>query len=150
MTIFFNTRGEKYTEFRTTSEHSIELDGERWRSVEHYVQAQRFNCPKLKAQVRDADYAFEGKTLAREQPEALRGDWNDVRYDMMEKAVQAKFKRHSSLAAKLRATGKAEIIEASACSHYWGVGADGTGQNKLGKILMKVRRQLQEQPAYSI
>lgn len=144
MAIFFNTRGEKYREFRNTSAHGFMLDGEHWQSAEHYVQAQRFDCDKAKAEVREAPYAFTAKAIARERPEALRSDWNQVRDSVMEKAVRCKFSSDPALGGALAATGNDEIIEASALSHYWGAGADGTGLNKLGRILMKVRKELQE------
>ena len=144
MAIFFNTRGDKYSEFRNTSEHSFTLDGEQWQSAEHYVQAQRFKCEEAKAEVRKAPYAFVAKAIARARPEALRSDWHTVRDSVMEKAVRSKFASHPELGERLAQTGADEIIEASALSHYWGAGADGRGLNKLGKIMMKVRTELQE------
>jgi N-glycosidase YbiA len=142
MAIFFNTRGEQHGDFKNTSAHAFTLEGEIWQSAEHYVQAQRFCCDKAKARVRDSDYAFVGKAIARERPEALRADWEKVRDGVMEKAVRSKFASHPSLCAKLCATGDAEIIEASALSKHWGAGADGTGKNMLGRILMKIRSDL--------
>jgi len=148
MTIFFNTRGAKYKEFNNTSAHGIEVDGAHWRSVEHYVQAQRFLCKETQEIIRKSDYAFAAKVLARTNPDALRDDWEEVRDAFMEKAVRAKFQTHPQLCKTLCATGGEEIIEASAIGTYWGVSATGTGQNKLGKILMKVRSELQTiQPA---
>ena len=144
MAIFFNTRGEQHRDFRNTSEHSFTLDGELWQSAEHYVQAQRFSCDKAKAEVRDSAYAFSAKTLARERPDSLREDWHTVRDEVMEKAVRTKFASHPSLSDKLCATGDAEIIEASPMSHHWGAGADGTGKNMLGRILMKIREDLRD------
>jgi N-glycosidase YbiA len=40
------------------------------------------------------------------------------------------------------ATGDEEIVENAPEDYYWGCGADGSGQNKLGQILMRVRREL--------
>ena len=36
-------------------------------------------------------------------------------------------------------TGTRELVEHTANDSYWGDGGDGTGQNKLGKLLMQVR-----------
>jgi len=144
MAIFFNGRGEENREFKNSSPHSITLDGEHWHSAEHYVQAQRFKCSEIQAQVRESAYPFSAKTIARERPETLREDWYEIRDTVVEKAVRSKFQAHPELSKKLCATGEAEIIEASAMSHHWGAGADGTGKNTLGRILMKIRRDLQE------
>jgi len=144
MAIFFNTRGEQHREFRNTSEHSFILEGNYWKTAEHYVQAQRFQCDEAKELVRDSEYAFAAKSIARERPDALRDDWHTVRDSVMEKAVRTKFAAHPKLGEKLKATGDAEIIEASPFNHYWGAGADGKGKNILGRILMKIRTELQE------
>ena len=144
MAIFFNTRTETHPELRNTSAHSIVVAGEQWPSVEHYVLAQQFDCKNLRAEVREALYAFEAKALARRHPDALRSDWERVRDDVMETAIREKFKQHPSLGAKLAKTGAQELIEASACSNYWGAGANGRGKNMLGRILMKVRGELKK------
>jgi hypothetical protein len=39
-------------------------------------------------------------------------------------------------------TGHEELIEDSPIDFGWGCGADGSGQNKLGQILMRIRREL--------
>ena len=36
-------------------------------------------------------------------------------------------------------TGTSKLAESSPKDYYWGVGADGTGKNMLGIILMEVR-----------
>ncbi len=61
----------------------------------------------------------------------------------MFKAVRAKFTQHPDLRARLLATGNAELVEHTKNDAYWGDGGDGTGENMLGKILMKVREELQ-------
>ncbi|MFC3051605.1 NADAR family protein [Kordiimonas pumila] len=145
MAIFFNTRGEHHSEFKNSSAHGIKLDGVYWRSVAHYVEAQRFSCPEVQEKVRKSPYAFAARSIARAVPDALRDDWFDVRDRVMEKAVRAKFEAHAELRAALCATGKAEIIDGSVLGTYWGAGAGGTGQNKLGKIMMKIRDELSDE-----
>ncbi len=36
-------------------------------------------------------------------------------------------------------TGDLTLIEDSKTDYYWGIGAHGTGKNKLGETLVKVR-----------
>ena len=60
----------------------------------------------------------------------------------MLRAVRAKFAQHVDLAALLLATGDALIVERARRDSYWGAGADGSGANKLGQILMIVRAEL--------
>ncbi len=42
----------------------------------------------------------------------------------------------------LLATGDEDIIESAPTDTYWGVGRDGTGLNKLGKIIARIREEL--------
>ncbi len=50
-----------------------------------------------------------------------------------------KFQTHRDIRDILLSTGNAEIVENSPIDFYWGCGADGSGKNMLGKILMEVR-----------
>ena len=75
----------------------------------------------------------------------LRPDWEAVRVPIMEEIVRAKFSDHEDLKALLLATGDALIEEGNTWHDtFWGVDAkSGRGQNHLGKILMKIREELQ-------
>lgn len=72
----------------------------------------------------------------------LRNDWEDVKDEVMYRVVLAKFSQHPTLAQQLYDTRDAELIEGNDWNDtYWGV-CNGVGENKLGKILMKVRSDL--------
>ncbi len=59
----------------------------------------------------------------------------------MEQVQIAKYQQHPDLAEKLVSTGDAELIYNNECGDtYWGV-FNGKGENNLGKVLMKVRKQ---------
>ena len=68
----------------------------------------------------------------------------------MEEIVRDKFFRHKDLAEKLLETGDAELVEGNTWKDiYWGVDLKSNyGQNKLGKILMKIRSELQGEKDY--
>ncbi|MBQ3859590.1 MAG: DUF1768 domain-containing protein [Clostridia bacterium] len=73
----------------------------------------------------------------------LRSDWEFVKLGIMEKIVRAKFGEHPELAAQLVATGDLPIMEGNSWHDtFWGVDAStGRGENHLGRILMKVRKE---------
>ncbi len=72
----------------------------------------------------------------------LRSDWEEVKDQVMYQIVFNKFSLNDDLKEKLLATGDAELIEGNTWNDiYWGI-CNGRGQNKLGKILMEVRREL--------
>ena len=62
----------------------------------------------------------------------------------MYRAVRRKFELHAELRELLLATGDEEIAESAPNDYYWGVGREGTGQNRLGKIIERIRAELRE------
>ena len=80
----------------------------------------------------------EAKKLGRKI--TLRSDWEHVKYEVMSTIVFTKFYQNPDLRQKLIDTGDAYIEETN---HWgdkiWGL-CDGEGDNRLGKILMNVRR----------
>lgn len=82
----------------------------------------------------------DAKKLGRQVQ--LREDWEHVKDQIMLEIVRNKFIQHPSLEEALINTGDAELIEGNWWHDtYWGV-CNGVGQNKLGKILMRVRAEL--------
>ena len=82
--------------------------------------------------------------MGRNRKLPLRPDWEQVKDKVMFEAVLRKFETHKELRILLLSTGEEEIVESAPGDYYWGCGADGSGQNKLGKILMEVRNVLRQ------
>jgi N-glycosidase YbiA len=57
-------------------------------------------------------------------------------------ALRAKFTQHLNLRARLLATGDARLVEHTTRDTYWADGGDGTGRNRLGDLLMRMRAEL--------
>ena len=77
--------------------------------------------------------------MGRERSRPLRPDWEQVKDDIMRKAVLRKFETHADIREVLLSTGNELIVENAPGDYYWGCGADGSGKNRLGQILMEVR-----------
>lgn len=72
----------------------------------------------------------------------LRKDWDQIKLQVMESVVRAKFNQNKYLAEKLLATGDEELIEVNHWhDHFWGI-CGGKGKNHLGKILMMIRDEI--------
>lgn len=69
----------------------------------------------------------------------MRLDWDQVKDDVMLKALIAKFSQNTHLSKKIADTGDKLLIEHTSRDSYWGDGGNGTGLNMLGKLLMQVR-----------
>jgi ribA/ribD-fused uncharacterized protein len=61
----------------------------------------------------------------------------------MYRAVKAKFEQNRGLRELLLATGNDELIHQSNSDFFWGAGEDGSGDNRLGSLLVKSRALLQ-------
>lgn len=85
---------------------------------------------------------MQAAQLGRSRKVKLRPDWERVKDSIMFDAVRAKFTQHKELKELLLSTGDAKIIEHTVNDSYWGDGGNGKGKNMLGKILMKVRKEL--------
>jgi ribA/ribD-fused uncharacterized protein len=83
--------------------------------------------------------------MGRDRARPLRPDWEQVKDDVMRRAVRRKFETHPALRQVLLATGDELIVEDAPNDWYWGCGKDGTGKNMLGHILMDVRTTLRVQ-----
>lgn len=139
MAIHFYSKSDSHREFSNFAPFGIDLDNAWWPTVEHYYQAQKFADPALQKSIRQAEKPPIAKSLANKNKTAIRPDWDQVKDAVMYAAVRRKFELHPELKVMLLATGEQELIELAPTDTYWGVGRDGTGQNKLGKIIARIR-----------
>jgi len=143
MTIYFySTREKPHGCFSNFSRHGIDLEGDWWPTVEHYFQAQKFAGTAYATQIQQATTPKQAAELGRSRKRPLRPDWEQIKDDVMLKAVLRKFELHEELRTILLDTGEEDIVENAPGDYYWGCGADGSGKNTLGKLLVKVRNTL--------
>jgi ribA/ribD-fused uncharacterized protein len=142
---FYSTREVPYGCFSNFSAHGFELDGRWWPTSEHYFQAQKFVGTPHEEAIRLVPTPKIAANMGRERKRPLRADWEAVKDDVMRRAVRQKFERHAELREILLGTGDEEIVENAPSDYYWGCGADGSGRNMLGQILMEVRADLRGQ-----
>ena len=140
--INFYSTNDEYGCFSNFSRHTVFLKGKKWPTSEHYFQAQKFADTEHEEQVRLCKTAREAADLGRSRKLPLRKDWESVKDQIMLEAVRAKFTQHEELKAILLGTGDAKIVEHTERDSYWGDGGDGSGNNRLGQILMQVREEL--------
>lgn len=142
MTIYFYAQTDEFSEFSNFAPYGVEMDGEWWRTVEHYFQAQKFQNPEYQARIRKSSKPKDASSMGRTRDVPLRPDWETAKDEIMYRAVRKKFETHPEIRQLLLSTGTQDIVENAPMDPYWGCGADGTGLNKLGKILMQVRVEL--------
>ena len=124
--------------------------GNKYTTVEHAFQAAKTLNPVERKAIMEAPTPGRAKKLGRAVN--LRPDWEDVKEQVMYECVSAKFHSSAALAIALLATKDEELIEGTTGWHdnIWGSCEcpkckNIEGQNKLGKILMKVRQELKDE-----
>jgi len=122
----------------------IIIDDIEYPTTEHYFQAMKFATTDTKYMKKIIDAAGPGESarLGRNRSHPLRPDWEEIKDDIMRKALLAKFTQHPSLKKQLLATHDSYLVEHTKNDRYWGDGGDGTGKNMLGKLLVELRNEL--------
>lgn len=116
------------------------IDGRIYPSAEHAFQAAKTLDDDERRILQVCPTCAEVKQRGKKVK--LRSDWETVKDDVMTQIVRDKFTRNEYLRARLVATGDNYLEEGN--NHgdrYWGT-VKGEGENHLGKILMKVRGEL--------
>jgi len=146
---------EEHGFMNTVSGFGFELDGCYWPTVEHYYQANKFaedatityasgRTIPIREHIRCQPTAKMAAIEGRRRDLPLRPDWEAVQEEVMLRALRAKFAQHPDLAERLLATGEDELVYASPEDYFWGAGQDGSGANRLGILLMRVRDELRQ------
>lgn len=142
MAIYFYKIKDEYGCFSNFAHYGFELDGKWWMTSEHYFQAQKFCGTEYEETIRLLDNPMKAAEMGRNRNLPLREDWEQVKDDIMRRAVCAKFAQNKEIRDILISTGKETIIEKTTNDYYWGCGQDGSGKNMLGIILMEIREKL--------
>ena len=138
----FSGVSDKNGYFSNFASFPVTIDGKTWPTVEHYVQARQFKNGEYDEEILKYRSASIVVRMSREREGARRADWDKVKDKVMRKAVKAKFSQHENLRERLLATGDQPIVQNTPNNDYWGDGGDGSGQNRMGKILMEIRTQM--------
>ena len=141
-TIYFYAQTDEYSEFSNFAPYGVALEGKWWRTVEHYFQSMKFHDADYRERIRKSGKPKQAKALGMTREFPLRSDWEKIKDRIMLEAVRCKFETHEHPRNLLLSTKDAKIVENAPMDAYWGIGADGNGLNKLGKILMQVRQEL--------
>jgi len=115
-------------------------------SSEHLYQALKTLNIDEREKIRLSPNAAQAKRLGKKVD--VRLDWESIKEDIMEEIVWRKFRQNTKLGKALIETGTEELQEGNKWHDLW-FGVDiktGLGQNKMGKILMKIREKLKNLP----
>ena len=130
----------------------VEHQGIRYPSVEHYYVAMKCNNEQMlngrhytigdfREMIARIPSAAIVKSIGKKMQ--VRKDWNEKRLEFMLYGVREKFK-DANLSELLLSTEDFPLVESNDWNdRFWGV-SQGKGLNHLGRILMKVRKEIRE------
>jgi ribA/ribD-fused uncharacterized protein len=122
------------------SAHAIEFRGKLYPTSEHAYQAAKCTDSQGQEAIRNARSPLQAKVLASETYRAAKDpSWGSKKVAVLEEILRAKLAQHPEAQEALRKSGHEYIVEDSPTDYFWGEGADGSGQNMLGKLWMKIR-----------
>lgn len=152
--IEFNNPKNPSTGFLSNqSNYGFVLDGKRWPTVEHYIQAKKFEGTQLEEKIRNAKTIHQIKSYIKkryriiEDPTTgekireqvygqgkdiykIREDWEEVYPNILEEALRAKFFQNKVLQRKLLETGNAQLVNKK--------------EPLTGEILEDIRQEIRE------
>jgi len=143
--ICFYDKSKGYYEFTNFSPHPVKYKGNIYPTSEHLYQAFKFmnKYPEIAEHVRTCgNQPRSAFNEAHRYQKQVRPDWERVHVEMMSLAIKLKFTQHEDLRQLLLNTGNVMLVEDSPYDYFWGVGANNSGQNQLGKALMRLRNEL--------
>jgi len=129
---------DEYSFLSNFYKSEVILYGMTYQNAEAAFQAQKSLNLETRTKFQTLDPS-KSKKLGREIP--LRPDWEEIKVEVMETVIRAKFS-DPTLQDKLLETGDAILIEGNTWNDiFWGK-CNGIGLNMLGKTLMKIRKEL--------
>ncbi len=130
--------------FSNFSSFQVFWRGRLWPTSEHAYQAARFSgmCSELEERCFQARSAHEAYRIMQANRHKERPNWENEKLLVMYDICKAKLEQNPYVKEKLLQTMDELIVEDSPKDPFWGWGADRQGRNELGKVWMKLRKEL--------
>ncbi len=112
--------------------------GIKYPTLEHAYQASKCSDVRFKKIIAKNPSPYQAKKMGRS---CFDPDWDSKKVEIMYVLLKYKFSQ-DSFKQKLLATENIELVEGNWWGDtYWGI-CKGKGENMLGKLLMRVRKEL--------
>lgn len=126
------------------SANAVKIWGQTFPTAEHAYHYRKFSetAPEVANQILNSPSPWAAMQIERQNKDKRRADWQEAKVDIMTEIVRAKTNQNQDVRDCLQKTGSKGIVENSPWDSFWGCGADGNGQNQMGRILMQIRDEL--------
>jgi hypothetical protein len=120
----------------------VMIDGVVYKTTEHAYQALRV-VAECRASIIASGSPLEAWREGQKCKENNQLLPNIDKEQLMEKIFRAKLVQHDYLKEVLLATGDRELIKVMPTDLFWGTDGVGNGENRMGKLWMKLRSELE-------
>lgn len=134
--------------FSPYTAHAIEIEGVVFPTVEHAYQCQRYADNKIIEEIRNARSPVKAWEISSKYKHLQISEFQkeEHKLDVMEKLMRLKVEQHEEIRKALVDSGDLEIVKHITTyppgDGFWDDGEDGGGQNHMGRIWMKIRKEL--------
>ena len=127
------------------SSFKVKVDGYLYASLEEAFQSLLFlpDYPEISEQIKNSYSAHEAQKIMQHNIDKVKYT-NEEKLCLMEKLLRLKIEQNPYVLKKLLETKDYLIVEDSPKDSYWGWGPNRDGENQLGKILMKLRKEYKD------
>lgn len=130
----------RWTRFSNYSLCSVWFEGHIYPSVEHAYQAAKSLDAKDREYIRHLPTPNQAKKAGKKVK--IRDNWEQVKIPIMELLLREKFAQLPERQI-LISSGDEELVEGNWWGdRFWGQCPVGNGENHLGKLLMKIREEI--------
>ena len=125
------------------SAHQIQIWGEVFPTVEHAYQASRVIPGPQREAIKHAPSPMDAWREGQKHKNNPKLSVPNFNKDLiMEELFRAKMAQHPDITVILRESEDHELLKVHPQDYYWGTGQDGSGENRMGKLWMKLRDEL--------
>jgi len=132
----------RWTYLSPFSAHEVLVRGVVYKTAEHAYQTLRMK-DAARENIAASSSPLEAWRRAQTAKEQGMLDESVDKFSLMGEIFRAKLAQHSDVREVLLETGDAELLKVYDTDYYWGTGADGSGENQMGKLWMKLRAEQQ-------
>lgn len=132
-----------YSVLDNTSAHQVKIWDKMFPTAEHAYQWKKYaeSHPHVAERVPLALSPYEVKQISDAYKKEVSSAFLSSKIAVMEEILRAKYAQHKDVEDALTRSGNKNIMENSPTDSFWGIGADGQGENVIGVLWMKIRKE---------
>jgi len=129
----------------TFSAHQLKVEGATYPTLEHAYHALRIKPGVERDEIVRATSPLAAWRLAQNYKNRSSLKLADLnKAELMEKLMRLKLEQHTDIKEVLLVSGNRGLLKVFGTDFYWGTGNDGSGENVMGKLWMKLRSEFMD------